>query len=119
MKSIYGKARVLLAPSLWEEAWGRVATEAQFSGIPVLGSLRGGLPEAIGPGGELIDGSAPAEVWIAALRRMWDDPVHYQALSDAAYAYSARPEIEPDFQIGMLEDVLRTAAHEKTSRGAA
>jgi glycosyltransferase involved in cell wall biosynthesis len=119
MKSIYGKARILLAPSLWEEAWGRVATEAPFSGIPVLGSKRGGLPEAIGPGGELIDGDAPAEVWIAALRRMWDDPAHYQALSDAAFAHAARPEIVPDFQIGMLEDVLTKAAQRKDTRGAA
>ena len=34
MRSVYGKARVVLMPSKWEEAWGRVASEAQFSGFP-------------------------------------------------------------------------------------
>ena len=38
MKSVYGKARILLVPSQWEEAWGRVASEAHCSGIPVIGS---------------------------------------------------------------------------------
>lgn len=118
MKNIYSKARVLLAPSLWEEAWGRVATEAQFSGIPVLGSRRGGLPEAIGPGGVLLNADAPVADWIAALRRMWDEPDHYAALLDAALAHAARPEIEPDYQIGMLETVLQKAARAGGGRSA-
>ncbi len=110
MKSIYGKAKVLLAPSLWEEAWGRVATEAQFSGIPVLGSRQGGLPEAIGPGGTVLGIDAPVEDWVAALRRLWDDPAHYAALSSAAQVYSQRPEIDPGHQIQTLIDVLEKAA---------
>ena len=32
MRSLYARARLLLAPSQWEEAWGRVATEAQVNG---------------------------------------------------------------------------------------
>ena len=31
MREIYGKCRILLAPSRWEEAYGRVASEAQFN----------------------------------------------------------------------------------------
>ena len=46
MKTVYGRTKILLAPSKWEEAWGRVASEAHCSGIPVVGSTRGGLPEA-------------------------------------------------------------------------
>ncbi|WP_415183140.1 glycosyltransferase [Phaeovulum sp.] len=110
MKSIYGKAKVLLAPSIWEEAWGRVATEAHFSAIPVLGSRQGGLPEAIGPGGTVLDIGAPVDDWVGALRKLWDDPDHYAALSDAARAYSRRAEIDPDHQIETLIGVLRDAA---------
>jgi len=61
MKEVYGKSKILLAPSIWEEAYGRVATEAQLSGIPVIASARGGLPEAVGPGGLLIDPEGPIE----------------------------------------------------------
>lgn len=63
MRAIYSQTRILLAPSLWEEAWGRVASEAHVSGIPVIGSDRGGLPEAIGPGGRILPHDAPVERW--------------------------------------------------------
>ena len=53
--------KILLAPSKWEEAWGRVASEAHCSGIPVVGSRRGGLPEAIGEGGIVLDYDAPLD----------------------------------------------------------
>ena len=53
MRSVYRDTKVLLVPSQWLETWGRVATEAQFSGIPVLASRSGALPEAVGPGGIL------------------------------------------------------------------
>jgi glycosyltransferase involved in cell wall biosynthesis len=38
MRDIYAQTKVLVMPSKWEEAWGRVGTEAKFSGIPVVGS---------------------------------------------------------------------------------
>ncbi len=114
MKSIYGKAKVLLAPSVWEEAWGRVATEAHFSAIPVLGSRQGGLPEAIGAGGTVLDIDAPVEHWVAALRALWDDPDHYGTLSKAALHHSRRSEIDPDVQIDTLIGVLKDATRQAT-----
>lgn len=48
VKDIYAVTRVLLAPSLGFETWGRVASEAILNGIPVLASKSGGLPEACG-----------------------------------------------------------------------
>ena len=66
MKTVYGRTKILLAPSKWEEAWGRVASEAHCSGIPVVGSRRGGLPEAIGEGGIVLDYDAPLDDWVAS-----------------------------------------------------
>ncbi|KAK4179113.1 putative glycosyltransferase [Triangularia setosa] len=43
---IWDRIKILLAPSIWHEAWGLIVTEAQLRGIPVIASNSGGLPEA-------------------------------------------------------------------------
>lgn len=110
MKSIYGKTKILLAPSKWEEAWGRVASEAHCSGIPVVGSTRGGLPEAIGPGGYVLDYDAPVEEWVAAIERLWNDKGHYDALSRKSLEFAARPQLDPTRQFEDFIEVLCDAA---------
>jgi glycosyltransferase involved in cell wall biosynthesis len=102
MKKVYSRAKIVLAPSKCEEAWGRVASEAQFSGIPVVASDIGGLPEAVGPGGVLLDPEGSAEVWAEAVRRLWTDNAYYREKSDAALVYSRRPEINAARQIDAL-----------------
>lgn len=69
VKEIYKTTAVLLAPSLWYESWGRVATEAVMNGIPVLASSSGGLPEAVGTGGIILD--APSECGTTENRKAW------------------------------------------------
>lgn len=95
MRTVYRNAKLILAPSVWEEAWCRVVTEGQASGIPVLASDRGGLPESVGPGGILIDHHAPPSAWERALGSLWDDPDAYESLSRKALQHSRRPEIQP------------------------
>ena len=107
--SVYAKARIVLAPSQCEEAWGRVATEAQFNGIPVLASDRGGLPEAVGPGGTLLDPDQPAEVWAAELKRLWLDQAYYEEKSRAGLVYAEREEIDAGWQVTALLEALETA----------
>lgn len=55
IKTVYAETRVLLYPSFWIEAFGRMIVEAQSNGIPVLASRRGGIPEAVNGGGFLFD----------------------------------------------------------------
>jgi glycosyltransferase involved in cell wall biosynthesis len=109
MKSVYGQTRILLAPSQWEEAWGRVASEAHCSGIPVLGTNRGGLPEAIGPGGVILAHDAPPQDWAAALRRIWEDQEYYDQLSLAARDFARRPEIVPESQFKTFLKIIEKA----------
>lgn len=109
MKTIYGRTKILLAPSKWEEAWGRVASEAHCSGIPVIGSRRGGLPEAIGAGGLVLDYDAPLDHWVAAVRSLWFDPDAYMALSVAALEYSKRPQMQLDTQFATFLATLERA----------
>lgn len=112
MKTVYGRTRILLAPSKWEEAWGRVASEAHCSGIPVVGSRRGGLPEAVGEGGIVLDHDGPLDDWVEAVSRLWNDREEYARLSAAALAFSQRPELDPARQfeafLGVLEQAVRS-----------
>jgi glycosyltransferase involved in cell wall biosynthesis len=110
MHAIYGKCKILLAPSTYEEAYGRVATEAQLSGIPVIASTRGGLPEAVGPGGILLDPDQPIADWAAAVRKLWQDQAHYAELSAAALAYAERREMTFGYQIEAYEQAMLIAA---------
>lgn len=110
MKTVYGRTKILLAPSKWEEAWGRVASEAHCSGIPVVGSRRGGLPEAIGKGGVVLDYEAPLDVWVGAVRCLWEDQAEYERLSEAARTFSERPQLDPDAQFATFMGVLDRAA---------
>lgn len=72
MHEVFGQARVLLMPSVWEESFGRTVVEAQLNGLPVLASRRGALPELVGDGGVVLEPHAPVEDWAAALRRLYD-----------------------------------------------
>ena len=109
MRAVYGRSRLLLAPSRWIESWGRVASEAQVSGLPVIATRSGGLPEAVGPGGILVDADAPFAAWEAALATLWDDPAAHRRLSAAAIAHAARPDFQPAALLDRF--VAAVAAH--------
>lgn len=51
MRPIYGRARLLLAPSLSWESGSRVVAEAMLNGIPAICTDRGGMPEILCDGG--------------------------------------------------------------------
>lgn len=118
MRSVYSLARLVLAPSVCEETWGRIATEAHVSGIPVLASTQGGLPESVGDGGICLPLSASAGEWQKAFNQLWDNEATYQHLVDAAYVYSRRKEIDPDNIISKIDKVLSDAVAERQSQHA-
>jgi glycosyltransferase involved in cell wall biosynthesis len=113
---VYGDARVLLAPSVYPEAWGRVAREAQTSGIPVIAAARGGLPEAVGEGGLLVDPRAGAGGWLAAFERVWDDRLAYAGLSRAAAREGTRTESSATAVAAAFETVLEAARDSRRAR---
>ena len=95
--ALYGTARVALVPSLEPEGWGRVAAEAQASGIPVLASAVGGLRETVGSGGIVVDSPTDLGPWLDALSRIWDDESGYARYSALARRNAERPELTPEF----------------------
>jgi glycosyltransferase involved in cell wall biosynthesis len=90
MRRIYSRTGLLLVPSTWEEGFGRVVVEAQMSGIPAVASDRGGLPEAVGDGGVLLDPDAAISAWVDAVQRIWTDRTRCLDLAARARDMAAR-----------------------------
>ena len=117
VNKLFAQTRVLLAPSLWAEAFGQIVVEAMARGIPVMASNLGGLPEAkldvdyVLPVRQLsyrlterkdfveVVPEQDATPWVEALRELLSDRPRYERLSaasrDAALAFIAGLGIEP------------------------
>jgi glycosyltransferase involved in cell wall biosynthesis len=106
MRTVYRDAKVLLVPSRCPEAWGRVVSEAQLSGIPILASHTGGLPESVGPGGILIHPTASLGQWERALTQIWDDQARYERLAELARQHASRADFQPTAIIERLLGAL-------------
>jgi glycosyltransferase involved in cell wall biosynthesis len=112
VRKLYRRARLLLVPSQWPETWGRVVNEAQVNAIPVVASNQGGLPEAVGSGGVILDWQAPAASWVAEVARLWDEPDWYAEMARRARARAAADDIRPD---ALLESFV-TLLHDARAR---
>jgi glycosyltransferase involved in cell wall biosynthesis len=111
--------RAIIAPSLWNETFLRVAVEGMFNGIPTLASNRGGIPDTLGNSGFLFD-IAPRHTsqsrqvptvkevapWIAAIQKLFDDPQFESQQREKCLAQAQR--FMPDRIIAAHEDYLRT-----------
>ncbi len=109
VRPLYARTRVLLMPSRWQEAWGRVAAEAQLNAVPVLASDRGALPETVGPGGLCLDPDAPLQAWESALRRLWAEGPERAAFRAAAQRHANRQELCPEAVVTAFEAGLDSA----------
>ena len=75
---VYARTRILLVPSGYE-SWGRVATEAMCSGIPVIAhKAEGGLAENLGDAAIWADRDDPEE-WVRQIRRLAEPEAWAQA----------------------------------------
>ena len=96
-RDIFQPARVLLAPSVWEEPSGRVVAEALVNGVPPLVSDRGGLAESCNgagcvlplPSDLTVQTRRPVEPeavqpWIEAIVKLADDEEFYRRQSACA-----------------------------------
>lgn len=117
--------RILLVPSLWDEAFGMIVIEAMLRGIPVMASDVGGLPESklgveyllpVDPirkySGKMDARMVPEpivpeqnlEPWKSTLRRLLCDKDHYEDL--AGRSWNAAAEFLKTLNIQDLEQTL-------------
>jgi glycosyltransferase involved in cell wall biosynthesis len=108
-RALFRDCRLVIVPTQVPEAWCRVVSEAQISGIPSLASRLGGLPESVGPGGILVAPSDSSEAWMEALSEVWDDQERYEELSERALQHSRRPELFVDNVIQRFEELVARA----------
>jgi glycosyltransferase involved in cell wall biosynthesis len=112
---LFRDARLIIVPTRWPEAWPRMASEGQISGIPVIGGNVGGIPDSVGPGGIIVDPAHSAPAWLEALAHIWDDEDHYRQLAQTAAQHSRRDELAVDGVVRRFEALVRNAIKEHSA----
>lgn len=97
MQQIYAQTKIHLAPRVWPEPFGRICIEAGINGIPTITSNVGGLSEAVGSGGILIDDIYNINKWIEAIQSLDDDAL-YNRLSENAKKHAQKFDFENTFE---------------------
>lgn len=122
IREVYKKTRILLMPSRYE-SWGRTATEAMASGIPVICTPTPGLKENcayaglyVDPRGELLKDEAghvlkdDSDVYdvnsIVEQIKKLDKPNFYNEMS--AKCRQRAKELNPEKQLNELEQFIQT-----------
>jgi glycosyltransferase involved in cell wall biosynthesis len=95
IKDVYAETDILIMPSS-AETWGRTATEALCSGIPVLANPTPGLKENLGDAGIFIDRNSIDE-WVGTIRKLKDDRNYYKKVSEKCKQRSKELDSEPEF----------------------
>ena len=83
----YGRADLLVVPSLWPEPFGRIGLEAGRYGVPSAAFAVGGIPDWLvdGVNGHLAPGAPPTSAGLAsAIIRSVEFPAHLAALRRGA-----------------------------------
>jgi D-inositol-3-phosphate glycosyltransferase len=88
LADLLAAASLVLMPST-SETFGLVALEAGASGTPVVASRVGGLVDAVGQGGALLDTRNP-QAWAQELARMLEDDAGRATLGVAAREHAER-----------------------------
>ena len=113
MPAQYHQIDVLVLPSLtrqnWKEQFGRVLIEAMSSGVPVIGSDSGAIPDVIGDSG-LIFPEGDASALKACLHRLYTDSALY-----AEFSRKGRARVQAHFTHAQIAAQTVAVYHEMMS----
>ena len=102
IKDVYAKTRILIMPSKYE-SWGRTATEAMCSGIPVISFGTPGLQENCGKAGLYVE-RENVKQWVDQIERLFNAKA-YEKASKAAKIRSR--ELDPMASLERLRNFMR------------
>ena len=82
---LYREADLLVLPSIWQESYGLPIAEAMASGVPVVASRCGGVPELVEEGvtGRLVP-RLDLDALVCTMREMLQDPHRLRQMGQAA-----------------------------------
>ncbi|NBC14176.1 MAG: glycosyltransferase [Gammaproteobacteria bacterium] len=124
VRTVWRRTSILLVPSFWQEGFPRSVLEAQLSGIPVIASSRGGIPEALNGGSVALDipeswtpqlegvpDAVATQPWLDALLGLWDDEAAYRAAAARALEAAApfHPEVTAPAAIDFFRSLMTAA----------
>jgi glycosyltransferase involved in cell wall biosynthesis len=107
---LYNSADAFILPSIpvhfWQEQFGIVLLEAMSSGLPVISTMSGSIPEVVGDCGVLVQPNDPLSIYEAVLKLSTD------AAYKNALASRARERAVKDFDIGPVSARLESVYKE-------
>jgi glycosyltransferase involved in cell wall biosynthesis len=84
---LYNASNAFILPSIpvpfWQEQFGMVLVEAMASGLPVISTRSGSIPEVVGDAGILVEPNDPLSI-AEGVRRLASDEKYCRALGSAA-----------------------------------
>ena len=114
MPKVYRWADIFILPSIhtryWEEQYGMAAVEALASGLPVVVSDSGALPEVVGPAGIVVPESNPS-ILAKTLYQLATDSQRRNDLGVLAYQWARKRYFAPTVAAKIL-DIYTTLLRE-------
>lgn len=74
LKNVLYKARFVIVPSLWHENFPYVIFQSFAAGKPVIGSMRGGIPELVNEERGLLFDPDCVEQLVGCMNKLWESP---------------------------------------------
>lgn len=108
IRDVYKQTRILLMPSLYE-SWGKVATEAMMSGIPVICTPTFGLKENCGENGIFVERDN-IDGWVMAIKKLSGKKEYEKA---SAYAKKQSRSHNSKQQLSEMNQWLTGFVHKK------
>jgi spore coat protein SA len=84
LAEVLRNADIFCCPSIWNDPFPMALLEAMASGLPVVASKTGGIPEQLAHGGGILVPPNEPEALAAALERLVNDGPYREELSDEA-----------------------------------
>jgi glycosyltransferase involved in cell wall biosynthesis len=110
MRVVYKNTKILVVPSLWEEAFARVVVEAMLNGIPVIASNKGNLPHTVGEGGIIIKEVENINYWLEAIK-FFNKSSNYKRYQIKAKRAALR--FKPEVEVKKIQKLLQVIGNNK------